>query len=487
MRSRLPWSWSLALAAALLSAGGALPAAASADDKTISRLETKLFQHDYPREAVEARLDRLEKMVFGEAKGGAVQERIHNLLSAVPVSGSDQPARQPAGGAGGSGDAMARAGGAGADEDAGADGSKYPAVTAIESRLYGRDFAAEPIGKRLDRLETKVFGHPSGVDDLSERVDRLKQRTGIDIAKQAPPGSDWSDDDDDVAMSQPNAGAGGEGRSVGGRDLRKDFGVPQAAAGATDRWAGTGTYGMGNAPPPVGGVGGTDADDDEAPPYTVSQSPPRSQPLGLNQQVSALEQEIFGRTYPRESLPARLSRLEGTVFPQQKPSADKPLPDRVNRLISVVPLSGGGQPARAIAQHPPRAGKGDPDFGDLDDLGAMPQPGQPRATSGLGKIINSISGFLTGGYPAAPGTMTTDPQTGLWVDSRTGNLIDPITGAVVGQRMVSPGLGSGMMGGFGTFNNGFSPYGAMPYGTGYGTGMRFGFGGIGRYGFGMWP
>src|SRR5579885_2253183 len=95
MRSRLPWSWSLALAAALLSAGGALPAAASADDKTISRLETKLFQHDYPREAVEARLDRLEKMVFGEAKGGAVQERIHNLLSAVPVSGSDQPASRP--------------------------------------------------------------------------------------------------------------------------------------------------------------------------------------------------------------------------------------------------------------------------------------------------------------------------------------------------------------------------------------------------------
>jgi hypothetical protein len=43
-----------------------------------------------------------------------------------------------------------------------------------------------------------------------------------------------------------------------------------------------------------------------------------------------------------------------------------------------------------------------------------------------------------------------------------------------------------MNNGMGSFSNGFSTPGAAPYGFG-GSGMRFGFGGIGRYGAGMWP
>ena len=85
------------------------------------------------------------------------------------------------------------------------------------------------------------------------------------------------------------------------------------------------------------------------------------------------------------------------------------------------------------------------------------------------------------------GTLIPDPQTGLLLDRVSGNLIDPATGVVVGQRMV-PGMATpNQIGGFGSFSNGFSPFGSTPYGYGSGTGMRFGFGGIGRYGGGMWP
>lgn len=486
-------------------------AADAAIDPTVARMETKLFRHEYPKDELDARLERLEKMVFGEGKSGSSPERIKNLMSAVPnldnESGGEDRAANPDSRSLGTADAPEQPNAAGertaknkvSDGERPPDGSRYPAVTAIESKLFGKDFGSEAVNKRLERLETKVFGHPSGIDDLSERVDRLKQRTGIDIAKQAPPGTDWADDDEigAPAVGSPVAGGGGEdGRSFSGRDLRKDLGIPDQ--GISDRWTGTGSYGMAGTASPrkapaVARSNGARApvDDDGMPPQMVPGSAiaAAGQPIGLNQQVGALEQEIFGKSYIRDALPARLSRLETTVFPQQKPAVDKSLPERVSRLLTVVPLSRGGPPQRSIAQNGGRARQVDPDFADFEDATGMPQGQQPRSGSGLSKIINSIGSFLTGGYtggyPIAPNGIVTDPQTGLWLDPRTGSLIDPITGAVVGQRAVQPGIGSSMNG-FGSFSNGFAPYGVAPYGTGYGTGMHFGFGGIGRSG-GMWP
>ncbi|MBI4532979.1 MAG: hypothetical protein HY711_03445, partial [Candidatus Melainabacteria bacterium] len=274
------------------------------------------------------------------------------------------------------------------------------------------------------------------------------------------------------------------------------FGVPSSGY-TNDRFAGTGTYGMNSSGIPtdgrVGSKGSNVPSYDEMPPPAPPRPAPnvtaRSNPYparGLNDQVRTLEQEVFGRAYLKDPLPARLNRLESTVFPQEKAWVDKSLPDRVNRLTSIITLS---QPGRRIAQNSgvSRAEPGYEDYGDLD-IGQS-QLSQPRATSGLSKIINSISSFLgggyAGGYPSVGGNLITDPQTGLLYDSLTGSLIDPVTGVVVGQRL-SPGVGSSM-GGFGSFSNGFSPFGSLPYGMGSGSGIRFGYGGIGRYGYSMWP
>jgi hypothetical protein len=131
-----------------------------------------------------------------------------------------------------------------------------------------------------------------------------------------------------------------------------------------------------------------------------------------------------------------------------------------------------------------------------------PSNGQPRPGSGLSKIINSMSNFLTGGfisggYPMGGGNLTQDPTTGLLYDRFSGNLIDPATGVVVGQRAMpsygASGMGMGMGMGFGgsSFNNGLAPFGAMPYGfrsggTGYGFGGRSGIGSQSGIGL-MWP
>jgi hypothetical protein len=488
--------WSVLLFFGLPSAA----ADASASGPSLSKLEVKFFQHDYPKDTMSGRLERLEKMVFGEIRSGSDYERLSNLLAAVPnlspkVSGEDEQepdipgAGSGAGSASGTKTATRPQDQSPARNYVPAEGSKYPAVSAIESRVLGKDFAAEPIVKRLDRLETKLFGRPSASDDLMERVDRIKQRAGVDIARQAPAGSDWAEEDDDSDyMTEPTA-SGEDGKSFRGGDLRQDmqraFGIPPGGS-LTDRYSNNGSYGM--------GAGGGSSYRQPAPPAKTAApsyggaplpAPPRAarnpapQPaIGLNDQVGALEHEIFGRSF-RDPLPARLNRLESTVFPQEKPAVDKSLPERVSRLLGVIPLS--RQPRQVAQNRQP-----DDLDQDLDDLGApAPRPAPPRS-SGLSKIINSISGLLSGGYPmGGSGALTTDPQTGLLYDGLTGHLIDPVTGVVVGQRL-NPGAGMGS--GFGSFGSGFSPYGATPYGMGSGSSMRFGFGGmggLGNFGFGF--
>lgn len=514
----------------LLCLPAAYASALSQTDPSLVKLENKFFQHDYVKEDVASRLERLEKMVFGESKTGSPTERLQNLLSAVPnLNQSSQEAETASG-------APEEAGAAPGDESAqsgrpapqksarsqpaqtGQDAvdlpgsGQYPAVSAIERKLLGKDYAGEGIGKRIERLEVKAFGKASNLEDLSERVDRLKLATGIDPTKQAPPGSDWSDDDEPMGSNeltytpepQPYTSRPGEdGRSFSGRDLRQDmqraFGRPATTGG--DAYAGSGSFGMGGGSrsnqgyqaggsygytPPRGGAPLAEAPAPAPDVVRGSDSPPPVA-MGLSQEIGLLENEIFRKTYANETIPIRLNRLEGTVFPGQKPSVDMSLPDRVRRLSSAVPVS---TPAgrRSIAQRQP-----DPDGMDFDDsdplAGSVPHPAPPRAAGGLSRIMNGLGNFITGGftggYPAGA-NLVNDPQTGLLYDRLTGSLIDPVTGVVVGQRSVaSPGAGM-MMGGYGS---GFSPLGAGPYGYGMGgSNMRFGFGGGGmRFGTGMWP
>jgi len=210
---------------------------------------------------------------------------------------------------------------------------------------------------------------------------------------------------------------------------------------------------------------------------------------GLGEQVMALELDILGKPYPREPINARLNRLETQVFPNQKPMTDMPLPQRVQRLLSIYPMT-----SQQISQKT-KSKSSDP---DLDTMaGATPQTTQQKSGGGLGKIISSLGNLITGGgtggFPTS-NTYVTDPRTGMMIDTISGNIIDPATGTVIGNRggsMYSPGYSTGLgsMNSFGSFNNGMSPFGSpymgSPYGYGGGSGLRFGFGG-GRMG-GMWP
>lgn len=488
-------------------------------ESNISKLEEKYFQHDFPKDETVDRLNRLEQLVFGETKTGSVDDRLKSLMALVPnlnakVEEPKAPAEQTAPTA----EASRPSRPAPAykpspketaydDEVPSKDQNSYPAVSAIEKKLLGRDYVGESLGKRLDRLEIKAFGKTNSSDDLQDRVDRLRGSSGVDVARQKPIGSEWADEEEDPHIAgsegiQPFTGVG-EDPSLN-RSYRKqmssDYGRPKPPA--FDPYSGSGTFGAGGGSRGGSyggggtfGAGGTygsgmasggrgDGMPPSAPDFSRGGAgggaPSPAPGVGVSQQISMLEKEVFQKTYSSETLLNRINRLETTVFPQDKPQADKSLPDRVSRLVAAVPLSQGSMPPTA----PPKRQRKDPDFPDLDFNG----PSQmSKGPSGLSKIINglgsALGGGYTGSYNVAPGTLVNDPQTGLLYDQYTGTLIDPMTGAVVGRRSVQTnGFGNT---GYGGFNSGFSPM--SPFGgMGGGSGMQFGFGGGGMR-FGGWP
>lgn len=523
------WSSSLIAASLVLSMSLQIQApsyAASNSNSQLESLETKFFSHTYPKDGMEERLDRLEQMVFGEGKEGPHEPRLAKLLETVPLdtappqsqaqSQPSQPQSQStAQSTRDSAPTQSRqeAPNVASSEDDGSVGN-YPAITAIEEKVFKKNFSKEPIANRLSRLETKVLGKASTSNDLSERMDKLKQASGVDITAAAPPGSEWADDDDDIDYPSPSSQQpqyrslntptsspyvpryGEDGRSFSGRDLRQDmnraFGrntagsAPAASGnygmgGSSSSSSSSGSYGMGSSSIPTSSSsdrGGNlnqlaysprtmppSSAPSSMPPQGMSSLPPTApQRGGLNQQLDALEKQILGKTYSKDGMPARLDRLEKTVFPQQASLSQVSLPERVSRLLSVVPAAQQQQPQSQPQQR--IANKMDD---DLDDDGNG-IPNAPPRRGGLGKVLNSlgnmVGGFGVGSYTVSGNSMVTDPSTGYLFDQATGNLIDPASGAVVGRRTTGIPVAVPTVPSYGyrPLNSGF-----VPYTTGYPT------------------
>ncbi|MBX9669279.1 MAG: hypothetical protein K2X93_16765 [Candidatus Obscuribacterales bacterium] len=261
----------LALVSALVAFSIGPPGVCAAQGPDLDVLENKFFHHTYPKDTSEARIDRLEKMVFGEAKDGPERDRIDGLMKMVDEADDDQPVAERGTTGGGGSQAPANRGASSsgsstAKKSAPAQapekvaredyGTSYPAVSAIEKKVFGKDFSDEAVEDRLTRLEKKTFGQISKSNDLSERMDALKEKTGIDIARSSPQGADWNEEEDDsagypepsspVARSYPGVSPRDSGRSFSGRDVGDDLNraFGRRPGGGTGS-GGSGSYGMG--------------------------------------------------------------------------------------------------------------------------------------------------------------------------------------------------------------------------------------------------
>ena len=85
----IAYSGLLATCLCLAFAGGAK--AAESPDASLQRLEQKFFQHSYAKDSETDRIERIEKMVFGETRKGTDQQRLDSLVQAVPAESSDLP------------------------------------------------------------------------------------------------------------------------------------------------------------------------------------------------------------------------------------------------------------------------------------------------------------------------------------------------------------------------------------------------------------
>ncbi|MBZ0185604.1 MAG: hypothetical protein K8F91_05070, partial [Candidatus Obscuribacterales bacterium] len=151
-------------------------AAAAGLDKeekaTLDTIERKYFDHTYGKEETETRLERLEKLVFGESKTGDEEARLKTLTAAVPaaLSEPEPKAIAPPIGSGSNQDSQATDTTDG-DDDTSTD---YPRVDALEQIIMGKSYKGEHLKRRLEQLEIKVFGKARSNADFSERVDHLE-------------------------------------------------------------------------------------------------------------------------------------------------------------------------------------------------------------------------------------------------------------------------------------------------------------------------
>lgn len=136
--------------------------AASLND--LELIERNLFFSTYLAEPAENRLSRIENEVFGRTYNESVNSRLERLsayvhklsqpsVNSVPVPFKDSQqvvqAADPA--------------------------TDYPNVTAMENKVFRKNFKNESIYSRLNRLESRVFGTISSSTDLAQRVDRLNE------------------------------------------------------------------------------------------------------------------------------------------------------------------------------------------------------------------------------------------------------------------------------------------------------------------------
>jgi hypothetical protein len=278
----------------------------------IASLEKRFFDHTYPNEPLDTRLDRLERMVFGEQKSGSDQARITALLLAVPAepaTSSSQTASSTSSGA--SGQDTASAGQAGqqtnpssdqsdssANEAASGDVGDYPRITQLEQEILGKTFQKEPIQNRLEQLELKAFGKADPKADLSDRTEKLEDYADKHFPQQQRNYSDTAYDGYPATTSQYSP--------------IPDSGYAPAAPNANS-----------------------------LPPHST-----------LDQKVTWLEQQVFGTADPTQPLLDRVNRLASTVFPTDSPQRTQSLADQVNSMIGAVELN----PRRggpAVAQAPP--------------------------------------------------------------------------------------------------------------------------------------
>ena len=135
----------------------------------LSKMENSLFGVEYVSQSDTSRLDRIEKMVYGESSSGAVTSRIAKLKNDVNADLFEKEIKPV------EDSFMDEDGNPVYEEVPKEDKSvKYLVVDTLEQRVFHRGYQALDIKSRLSNLEKQTFSQTFDNDDLNTRVERLK-------------------------------------------------------------------------------------------------------------------------------------------------------------------------------------------------------------------------------------------------------------------------------------------------------------------------
>lgn len=240
----------------------------------LDNIENSLYGFTYTTSDDASRLARIEQSVYGQAKSGAVQERLNALKNdmSADLIGQEITPKEDTFAEEEDKIVQEKLPPAGANVD-------YPSINELEKQLFKKEFKTKDLNSRLASLEKQSLGQTFDNDPFATRVDRLR-------AKIKPK----SFMDNSIAQSS--------------NDYYNDDVVPLDKNYKLDEYH--------------------SAQDFDYESYNAKKSSPAN--------LASVEKSIFKRSFNNESTKNRISRLESTMFGTT--FADDSEQTRINRISS---------------------------------------------------------------------------------------------------------------------------------------------------------
>lgn len=244
----------------------------------LTKMEKSLFGVDYTTQGDDARVKRIEEMVYGASSSNPMPQRINKLKADLAVDAIDQQIKPKR-------DSFEEDQDSVVEKIPKADSNiNYPIINELEKSVFNKEFKTIEVTQRLSNLEQNVFKKTYN-DDLNSRVDRLKM----------------------AVMPEKNFPADSGNDESSNYDSQDD--ITGAASQASDDYLGIPNYNRNNS-----------VKDD----YRGSAS--------IDVPLAAIERKVLRKSFPDDTVSNRLSRLELNIFTSTFPDDDEQI--RLDRIAS---------------------------------------------------------------------------------------------------------------------------------------------------------
>lgn len=244
----------------------------------LTKMEKSLFGVDYTTQGDDARVKRIEEMVYGASSSNPMPQRINKLKADLAVDAIDQQIKPKR-------DSFEEDQDSVAEKMPKADSNiNYPIINELEKSVFNKEFKTIEVTQRLSNLEQNVFKKTYN-DDLNSRVDRLKM----------------------AVMPEKNFAADSGNDESSNYDSQDD--ITGAASQAPEDYLGIPNYNKNNS-----------VKDD----YQGSAS--------IDVPLAAIERKVLRKSFPDDTVSNRLTRLEMNIFTSTFPDDDEQI--RLDRIAS---------------------------------------------------------------------------------------------------------------------------------------------------------